>query len=174
MKTGLTIFILSVLPNAYAAADFTAGEQTEIVTVHNNWRSQVKTPELKWSSTIASTAQNHADELKTTHACKLKHSERMDLGENLFWASPLYYSNSVSEVQTITPTQVFNSWGSEKVDYDYLTNTCATGKVCGHYTQIVWKSTTEIGCGKAVCPDNSQIWVCNYKPAGNIVDQQPY
>ncbi len=174
MKTGLAIFILSVVPNAHAAADFPAVEQTEIVTAHNNLRSQVKTPELKWSPTIASTAQNHADKLKTARACKPEHSESMDLGENLFWASPIYYSNGLSEVQVITPTHFINNgWGSEKVDYDYLTNTCAAGKVCGHYTQIVWKSTTEIGCGKAVCPDNSQIWVCNYKPAGNIVGQRP-
>lgn len=174
MKTGLAIFILGTLPNAYAAANLTVKEQTEIVIAHNNLRNQVKSPRLRWSPTIADIAQMRADELKITHTCKLIHSNRTGLGENLFWASPISYSDGRSEVQTLTPTKVIGSWGSEKKYYSYITNTCAAGKVCGHYTQIVWKNTTEIGCGKAVCPDNSQIWICNYKPAGNIIGQKPY
>lgn len=176
MKTGLAIVILGMLPHAYAAADFTADEQTEIVAAHNYWRSQVRTPKLKWSPTIAGIAQMYADELRAAHACKPLHSQGMDLGENLFWASPLSYSDGASDVQAVTPTQVIDSWGIEKADYNTNTNTntCAAGKVCGHYTQIVWESTTEIGCGKAVCRDNSQIWVCNYHPAGNIIGRRPY
>jgi pathogenesis-related protein 1 len=77
-------------------------------------------------------------------------------------------------VQPITPTQAIDSWGSEKENYSYATNSCAAGKVCGHYTQIIWESTTEIGCGTAVCADNTQIWVCNYSPAGNFVGKKPY
>ena len=98
----------------------------------------------------------------------------MNLGENLFWASPLNYSDGSSAVQIITPTQVVDNWASEKADYNYASNTCAAGKVCGHYTQVVWRSTVEIGCGRAVCQDNSQVWVCNYNPAGNIIGQRPY
>jgi len=174
MKIGLATLIFSVQCNAFAAPNFTAGEQAEIVTAHNYWRIQVKAPMLKWSPTIADIAQMYADELKTTQACKPVHSKTSDLGENLFWASPLKFSDGTSEVQAVTPTQATDSWGNEKVDYNYTTNICAAGKVCGHYTQIVWKSTTEIGCGKAVCQDNSQIWVCNYKPAGNIIGLHPY
>ena len=42
--------------------------------------------------------------------------------------------------------------------------------VNGHFTQIVWKSTTQIGCGRATCNINGQMgthWVCRYAPAGN-------
>jgi pathogenesis-related protein 1 len=123
---------------------------------------------------LADTAQRYADELKTSQACKLIHSDITGLGENLFWGSPVDYSDGTSKVQVVTPTQVIGSWSREKVDYNFAANTCASGKVCGHYTQMVWKSTTEIGCGKAVCPDHSQIWVCHYKPAGNIIGQRPY
>ena len=75
--------------------------------------------------------------------------------------------------QTISATQVTASWGAEKKDYTYASNTCATGKVCGHYTQVVWKTSTEVGCGKAMCADKSQVWACQYTPAGNYVGQKP-
>jgi len=102
------------------------------------------------------------------------HSQANDFGENVFWASPAQYSDGFTEIQQLTPTQVVDDWGSEKNDYNYPSNSCAVGKMCGHYTQIVWKSTTEVGCGKALCPDNSQVWVCSYEPAGNYVGQRPY
>jgi pathogenesis-related protein 1 len=47
-----------------------------------------------------------------------------------------------------------------------------------HYTQMVWKSTTEIGAGKATIQQGEkQGWtvvVCNYNPPGNMVGEKPY
>ncbi|MCI5145928.1 MAG: SCP-like extracellular, partial [Candidatus Electrothrix sp. AR3] len=39
---------------------------------------------------------------------------------------------------------------------------------------VVWKETTEVGCAMSVCNDKSQIWVCSYHPAGNVVGKRPY
>ena len=67
---------------------------------------------------------------------------------------------------------------SEAADYSSATNKCAPGKVCGHYTQVVWRNTTHVGCATAICTKNSpfgaqfptwQLWVCNYTPPGNFV-----
>lgn len=149
-----------------------AGEANEWVGAHNRWRSQAGAPPLHWSPTLAETAQAHADFLKSSQGCRPVHSAA-DLGENLFWASPIRYSDGSVELQPVTPTQAVDGWGGEKADFDHAANRCAPGKVCGHYTQLVWKSTSELGCGKAVCPDSSQIWVCNYRPAGNIIGQRP-
>jgi len=47
--------------------------------------------------------------------------------------------------------------------------------MCGHYTQVVWRSTTTVGCAMAVCKDSQeQIWVCQYQKPGNWVGQKPY
>ncbi len=102
------------------------------------------------------------------------HSHTKDVGENLFWASPVMYSNGTSALQPVTATQVVDSWGAENKDYNYQSNTCKKGQICGHYTQVVWRDTTQIGCGKAVCSDNSQVWVCQYSPAGNYIGKKPY
>lgn len=124
-------------------------------------------PVLTWSSSAAATAQAWADQCKWGH-----NPNRGNLGENIFAATP----NS-------TPTAgVVQGWGSEASSYDYGTNSCAPGKQCGHYTQIVWRSTTQLGCATKVCDKNSpfsgfptwQIWVCNYAPPGNYAGQRPY
>jgi pathogenesis-related protein 1 len=67
---------------------------------------------------------------------------------------------------------VVDAWGNEVNYYSYADNSCSG--VCGHYTQLVWQSTREVGCAMAVCGDKAQIWVCTYHPAGNFVGQKPY
>jgi hypothetical protein len=75
------------------------------------------------------------------------------------------------------------SWVNEKSSYDYATNTCASGQMCGHYTQIIWKTTTAVGCAHVSCTTpiaalgGATKWdfsVCDYSPPGNYVGQRPY
>ena len=78
-----------------------------------------------------------------------------------------------------------DAWASEAYYYDYKTNeTNTTGKIVGHYTQVVWKDTTKVGCGKAISKkytffNNSKDvyyeWVvCRYSTPGNIIGKRPY
>jgi pathogenesis-related protein 1 len=168
------ILFLSAVDFASAASNFTSAEQAELVTAHNKWRSNVNVSPLTWSNSLADTAQAYANTLKTTQSCNMVHSHTKDVGENLFWASPIMFSNGTSGLQPVTATQVVDSWGAENKDYNYQTNTCKKGQICGHYTQVVWRDTTQVGCGKAVCSDNSQVWVCQYSPTGNYVGKKPY
>jgi len=57
------------------------------------------------------------------------------------------------------------------VNYNYKTNRCKG--MCGHYTQIVWRDTKELGCGVARGGDR-EIWVCDYSPPGNYQGRLPY
>jgi pathogenesis-related protein 1 len=94
------------------------------------------------------------------------------LGENIAAGAP-----------TETIASAVASWTGEKSSYDYATNTCASGQQCGHYTQIVWKTTTGVGCAHVSCTTpNAALggatqWdfsVCDYSPPGNYVGQKPY
>ncbi len=152
----------------------TPAEQADMVAAHNNWRNAVGVPQMQWSDGLAVTAQGWANTLQQNQGCKMSHSGTRGLGENVYWASPVSYSNGTRRLQTVTATRVTDAWGSEQQYYDYATNTCARGQVCGHFTQIVWKTTTAVGCAKAVCGDLSQVWVCNYTPPGNWRGQRPY
>ena len=146
----------------------------EMISAHNTIRiSATPTPNpalpvLTWSNTAAATAQAWADQ------CQFKHNPNLGtlkLGENIAAATP----------NSLTTAGVVQNWGSEASFYDYGTNSCAPGKQCGHYTQIVWRSTTQLGCATARCNQNSpigvtpwQFWVCDYSPPGNFVGQRPY
>ena len=152
-----------------------------IVAAHNSWRQQVGVTGIKWSPVLESKAISWAKELQANNACRMKHSGP---GENLYWASAHQTATKEgtgpwqreSRVQEVAEQQVVDSWGSEIEWYSYESNSCnaPVNESCGHYTQLVWQGTTEVGCGKAICPDNSQVWVCNYDPPGNIVGQSPY
>ncbi len=133
----------------------------EMVNAHNQWRSKLGLPPLRWSDEIANYAQEWANHLAATGS--FEHRTEHRYGENLFMASGRQYS----------PTEVVNDWGSEVAYYDYATNSCRPGEMCGHYTQVVWRDTTEVGCAVARS-GNREVWVCNYNPPGNYRGQKPY
>lgn len=147
-----------------------AVDSAAMVAEHNRWRAQVGSPPLRWSDKLAGIAQDWADHL-TSNGCAMYHSNN-GYGENIYQASALMWSDGRRDFQHKTPKDVTDSWGSEIKYYNYADNSCSG--VCGHYTQLVWKDTKEMGCAMSVCGDNSQIWVCSYYPPGNFVGQKPY
>lgn len=170
-------FLAILLPgiaSGNAVVALTAIEQAEMVAAHNRWRHEVGVPAVRWSQGVAEHAQRWAHQLQQSRGCKLQHSGTRGIGENLYWASALHHSDGRRALQAITPAHVTNAWGGEQQHYDHAANSCTPGRVCGHYTQMVWRATTEIGCARAVCGDQSQVWVCNYSPPGNWRGQQPY
>jgi pathogenesis-related protein 1 len=170
--TAAFLAALATLARSASALDFE--QQTEILAAHNRWRQAAGVPGLQWSPTLAVGAQKWADELQASRGCAMQHSGIRGQGENIFWASPRRWSTGKLELQPVTPMRVVDAWGNEKADYDYAGNTCAPGKDCGHYTQLVWKTTTAVGCARAVCGDYSQVWVCQYTPPGNWRGQRPF
>ena len=134
-----------------------------MVSAHNQVRATVASPALRWSSALAQQAQRWADHLRSAMSCAMAHSHAENVGENLAWASG----------QRLTPASVVGMWANEARDFDPVSGRCASGSVCGHYTQVVWKSTREVGCGMASCGRN-EVWVCNYSPPGNWVGEHPF
>lgn len=130
---------------------------------HNFWRADVGVnEELVWSEEMAELAADWARKLKQKN-CGFEHRPNNKAGENLFKGTSGYY----------TAKDVVDAWAGEKADYNYNKNKCKPGKMCGHYTQIVWQTTTKVGCAKIEC-DGFDIWVCNYDPPGNWVGEKPY
>ena len=147
-----------------------AVDSVAMTAAHNQWRSITGVPDLKWSDELATTSRQWADQLVQS-GCNMKHSTTHH-GENIYFASAAYRSDGASSILMISEQNVVDAWGNEVNNYDYESNSCHG--VCGHYTQIVWQNTTEVGCGMALCNDKAQIWVCQYDPRGNLAGQRPY
>ncbi len=131
---------------------------------HNRWRRDHSLPPLVWSSKLEKSAQTWADSL-ASRGCKMVHSGAPGVGENLAW----------SLRDPLEPAEVVDMWGSEVADYDYAGNRCAPGKMCGHYTQVVWDDTRQVGCAVAHCAASvEEVWVCQYAPPGNWRGERPY
>lgn len=173
MKFILILWVF-LLCSTFAAAE--GIDSAAIVSSHNKWRTQVGVGKLSYSPELAQSAQAWANSLKHSNDCKMRHSDPDGkYGENLYWASAMLWSDGRRELRKLASATAVDSWGSEKLDYNYAKNSCKPGKMCGHYTQMVWKDTNKVGCAMAVCEDSKdQVWVCQYQPAGNWVGRKPY
>ena len=174
------LFVLLLFINASSFAS-EAGKFEGIISLHNNVRAKHQQKPLSWSNSLALYAQQWVDNLASTQNCEMIHRPnngdgrfKQRHGENLFWASALEHSNGENKSQVITAKEVVNAWAEEEQFYDYQNNKCQSGEDCGHYTQMVWHESQQVGCALAVCPDKSQIWACNYHPRGNYIGEWPY
>lgn len=145
-----------------------------MLDAHNAWRAEVQAPALSWSSRAADVAQHWADQLQA-EGCAIRHNPAPErkhaYGENIY----RYWRSSPYEGYRRDPQFVTDAWGAEKPYYDLASNGCKAppGGMCGHYTQLVWNRSLQVGCGRAHCAD-SEVWVCDYTPRGNYVGLRPF
>lgn len=128
---------------------------------HNHYRQELNLPPLTWSDELASSAREWADQLAASKS--FRHSTTKH-GENLWMGTAGAY----------TQKDMVDSWGSEKQYYQHETYLkVPPAGVVGHYTQIIWRNTTRVGCGIASF-SGQEVLVCQYDPPGNWVGQRPY
>ena len=148
------------------SSDLTKAQIKEFIDTHNAYRSKVNVGPLTWSNELATYAKAWGQHLAEI-GCEMEHRPKsgewaQKYGENLYWCSGY----------AATPAKAVNSWGEEKKDYDggVMNN---KNFVAGHYTQMIWANTTQVGCAIIQCSDGAYIVVCNYNPAGNYWGQSP-
>lgn len=152
-----------------------------MLSSHNKVRTKHQQLPLSWSNNLAQYAQQWVNHLASTQNCEMIHRPnygggiyQQQHGENLFWASPEEFGDGSKRMQQFTAKDVVKAWADEEVFYDYQKNQCQAGEDCGHYTQMVWHESQQVGCALAICSDKSQIWACNYHPRGNYIGEWPY
>jgi Cysteine-rich secretory protein family len=151
------------------AAGPTSGEPSSdqarrLLTAHNEARHSVGSPMLAWSDYLTREAQFWADHLARTetfeHAPERPTQEPQ--GENL-WAGTR---------GAFTPEAMVGAWVTERKNFrpGRFPDVSTTGdwSDVGHYTQLIWAKTTHVGCAVARNA-KSDILVCRYSPAGNII-----
>ena len=105
---------------------------------------------LKWSTTIANSAQAYANKLIAISGCVIQHGYQGDSygGENLA-------ANYGSGATAPTPDSVLTRWTENEAS-----------SVGGHFTQVIWRGTRYVGCATA-SKSGCFIQVCRYIAPGN-------
>jgi pathogenesis-related protein 1 len=171
-RVGLLAFVVMLAASISATAGTpSAGvDARDFVDAHNAVRAAVQkpanhpgpwspVPPVAWSDEIAGTAQAWAEHLRDTRKCGLLHSGTRD-GENL------------AAGQDMDAARAVRMWAGEIDAFNYSPE-YEFDKRSGHYSQVVWRGTTHIGCGRATCGRNAVV-VCRYSPAGNHIGKAPY
>ena len=160
----LTMFYLT---GAVAMTSFAAGPgdtppafAQEMLTAHNAVRSKIGVAPLKWSDKLAGRAAEWANTLARTGASRMQGTP----GQNIAYTSP---------PGTAKARDIVAAWAAEASNYDHEKNACIDGKRCHHFTQVVWRKSSFLGCA-TVHDAQRDIWVCNYDPPGNDMAEKPY
>ena len=132
--------------------------QLECLKAHNDYRARHRAPPLKLNKNICNYAQQWANYLASCN--RMEHRSKNAYGENIYMS---WSSNKNATVDGQAPVK---SWYDEVKMYSYgrpgfTMNT-------GHFTQVVWVSSREMGVGIARSPSGSVYVVANYDPPGNF------
>ena len=150
-----------------AGSRLTPREVRQLLASHNRARTEVALSPLTWSTKLAVYAQEWADHLASTSR-RMEHRPhsgrwKQEHGENLFMGTAGYYG--VADAVAM--------WEGEKRVYDGRAVDQYGVHSFGHYTQLIWRGTRDVGCAKAFC-SGYMIVVCNYNPPGNVLGMRPY
>ncbi|CAL8243416.1 unnamed protein product [Lota lota] len=140
-------------------------EHSRIVAQHNRLRSRVKPmaanmQKMEWNENLALLARQRASSCQTN-------ASRYD--------SPSFHhtgwNTHVSAHGVTSFSEVIHRWFEEGLHYAYLTGQCRENATCQHYKQLVWATSSHVGCARQVCVrEQDQRWdfyVCSYSPGGN-------
>lgn len=160
---------LAIAPPALAALasiDPHSDLPARILAMHNRERAAVGAAPLAWDPALAAAAASYGPTLAGLG--RLVHSPRdtrPGQRENLAMGSAGYYG----------PEALVGFWIDEKRHFSPGTfpNVSRTGywKDVAHYTQMIWKGTTSVGCAMHVAGGRNYL-ICRYSPPGNADGRQ--
>lgn len=164
----LAVVALALAAPLFAgAADLHGDFDNRVLLAHNEARARVGVPALNWNPALAAQAQAWAERLAGSG--RFEHSQqqgREDVGENLWAGTPGYF----------TPEAMVAAWEREKRYFKpgRFPDNSTTGRMAdvGHYTQLIWRETGEVGCAIA-SGRTEDVLVCRYASAGNYIGESP-
>jgi hypothetical protein len=131
-----------------------------MLAAHNRARAEVGVPALNWDRELAAGAAQYAEQMSTVGRAHASREGRKCVRENLLQSRP----------GSRSPEQMVGVWLAEKASFKpgVFPDVSTTGDWAqvGHYTQIIWATTTHVGC--ATHTGAGYDWtVCRYTPPGN-------
>ena len=140
------------------------GFAERLLVAHNLERDRMSVPRLRWSARLAGQAQAWAATLARSN--RFEHaSDRSGAGENLWMGPAGRYSAEAMIDGFVEERRMFRAGQFPNV------STTGSWHDVGHYTQLIWPGTQEVGCAVARGQSND-ILVCRYFPAGNVMGER--
>jgi len=140
----------------------------QVLAQHNLERTRAGVPALVWNEGLARDAQAWAHKLASEgwlhHASD---AENRGAGENLWMGSAGYYAPQAMVGAFLEERRFFKRGAFPDVSHT------GNWQDVGHYTQVVWRDTREVGCALARGAGNDFL-VCRYWPAGNWMGEAPF
>lgn len=160
--------LLLAAPSLIGATDLHGNFEARVLAAHNRERSGLGVEPLRWNPALAASARAWADHLAATG--QFEHAPERDAdpeGENLWAGTRGYYGLEA----------MVDGWVREKRFFRYgdFPHNSTTGRVedVGHYTQLVWRRTRQVGCALARGAQED-VLVCRYSEAGNYLGERPF
>lgn len=145
-----------------AQAAFTYAQKIELTDYVNAYRAKHNSPPLLWDDTISAFAQEYSLYLVTHNL--FQHSNKEGYGENL-----AYFQGYPNEMMTLIKKSI-DLWYDEIKLYNF--NYPSYSPSTGHFTCLVWKSSTTFGMGYSFNNDTKVVDITmNTAPPGNIIGQ---
>lgn len=162
-----SLLAIGALP-LLGATSLSGNFEDRVLAAHNLERESLGIGALQWNPALAASAQRWADHLAATGGFEHAPENYADPeGENLWAGTRGYFS----------PEAMVSAWVREKRYFRQGTfpNNSTTGRVedIGHYTQLVWRATGQVGCARAASA-SEDILVCRYSEAGNYRGERPF
>ncbi len=163
------IILLSIIALSTCFTNFSVPNNataTLLLNLHNIERAAVGVYNLTWSDDLTKASQDFANTLAAKNG--FHHSGTGWVGENIAKAT---FRKDLTQY-------LVSLWSSQKkyfnptVKYGASSSTDPKREV-GHYTQMIWSMSHEVGCGIANT-STSSILVCQYRYAGNFVNEWVY
>ena len=132
--------------------------KNSIIKFHNEIREKHKSPPLKKNEKLNDLASIYAESL-------VNNQEKINYELNMY--NDEIVGENIIVAESKRPEDAFKKILDEEKNYDFNKNKFS--KATGHFTQAIWKDTTDIGCGFWVDKENKKYYiVLLYYPAGNI------
>nr|WP_294848334.1 CAP domain-containing protein [uncultured Sphingomonas sp.] len=150
-------------PNWPAPAD--RGDALLVKTalrIHNAARAKFGVPPISWNDSLAQGAMAHAQYMAATgiYGHDKTPGRRKVAGENLWRGTRGTFSYDIMMDLMVEEERFFRPGAFPN------NSTTPDWEAVAHYTQIIWPTTTEVGCALASSA-TTDYFVCRYAPTGN-------
>ena len=138
--------------------------RTVVLNAHNDARAEFGVAPMAWSEQLATEAMGHAQYMARTgiYGHDQTPGRRKKQGENLWMGTRGAYRYEVMLGHLV------DEWRHYRPGRFPNISRTGTWSDVSHYTQIVWPTTTHVGCATASNRSDDYL-VCRYLPAGNVV-----